>query len=67
METREVVAKVMADSNIESFEQMDSLDTLDLCLALEKELGVSIPDSALAKVKTEDDLVEMLDGLRATV
>jgi len=67
METRAIVKKVLAESGIDSYDEMDSLDTLDVCLALEKELGISIPDDVLVTVKTEDGLVELLDGLRAKV
>lgn len=67
METEEIVDKVLSESGITSYEEMDSLDTLDVCLALEEKLGVTIPNDELSKVRTKEGLVEMLDGLRAKV
>lgn len=47
--------------------EMDSLDALDLCLAVEKEFGIQIPDAELEKLTSEDALVELIDGLRDKV
>lgn len=55
------------DEGYESYESMDSLDFLDLIAKLEEVLGVTIPDDTLAGIKTEDDLIGALDGLRASV
>ena len=57
----------MAEAGITDYSEMDSLDFLDMCIALEAKLGVRIPDDRLTSIKTEDDLVEALDGLRTTV
>ena len=40
----------------------DSLDAVDLNMALEDELGVSIDDEALANLKTVGDLVNYLEN-----
>jgi len=66
MSTRELVQSVLAKAGITSTERMDSLDVLDVAIALEEALGVRIPDQSLNKITNEDELVEMLDGLKAT-
>lgn len=39
----------------------DSLDAVELNMALEDELGVSIPDEELAQMKTVGDIVNYLE------
>lgn len=39
----------------------DSLDSVELNIALEDELGVAIPDEALAELKTVGDIVNYID------
>lgn len=39
----------------------DSLDAVELNMALEDELGVSIPDEQLAQMKTVGDIVNYLE------
>lgn len=40
----------------------DSLDAVELNMALEDNLGVSIPDEELAKMKTVGDIVAYLEA-----
>ena len=40
----------------------DSLDAVELQLALEDSLGVSIPDDALTQMKTVGDIVSYLEA-----
>lgn len=40
----------------------DSLDAVELNMALEDELGVAIPDEELAKMKTVGDIVNYLEA-----
>lgn len=43
----------------------DSLDAVELNMALEDAFGVSIPDEELASMKTVADIVEYLDNNQA--
>lgn len=43
----------------------DSLDAVELNMALEDAFGVSIPDEELAAMKTVADIVEYLDNNQA--
>lgn len=43
----------------------DSLDAVELNMAIEDAFGVEIPDTALAELKTVGDLVNHIDGLKA--
>jgi acyl carrier protein len=38
----------------------DSLDTVDLVMALEEEFGIEIPDEETAKIKTVGDVVNYI-------
>jgi acyl carrier protein len=67
MTTRELIKELMTEAGISDYSDMDSLDFLDMCCALESKLGIRIPDDKLGSIKTENDLVEAIDGLRATV
>ncbi len=40
----------------------DSLDAVELNMALEDGLGVSIPDEKMAEMKTVGDIVKYLEG-----
>ncbi|MBQ9989673.1 MAG: acyl carrier protein [Lachnospiraceae bacterium] len=40
----------------------DSLDAVELNMALEEEFGLSIPDEALVKFVTVKDIVEYIDA-----
>jgi acyl carrier protein len=67
METRDLVREVMTEAGFDGSETLDSLDILDLVIALEKKLGIRIPDDKLESLATEDGAVRLLDELRATV
>jgi acyl carrier protein len=40
---------------------MDSLDAVELAMAMENELGVTIPDDELRKAKTVEDLIRLVN------
>lgn len=40
----------------------DSLDAVELNMALEEAFGISIPDEALAEFKTVEDIVKYIDN-----
>ena len=42
----------------------DSLDVLQLLMTIEEEYGITIPDEALAELKTVSDISEYLDSRR---
>ena len=41
----------------------DSLDVMEIMMALEDEFSISIPDEAIQELKTVDDAVEFIEGL----
>lgn len=43
----------------------DSLDAVELNMAIEDTFGVEIPDTALAELKTVGDLVNHIDKLKS--
>ena len=42
----------------------DSLDVVELVMALEEKFGVEIPDSEAEKLKTIQDVVTFVEGLK---
>ena len=40
---------------------LDSIDRVDLALAIEEETGVGIPDDKMEQFKTVDDIVDYVD------
>ena len=40
----------------------DSLDTVELIMALEEEFDIEIPDDKAEKIKTVEDVVKYIDG-----
>lgn len=41
----------------------DSLDIMELMLAMEDEFGISIPDDGIQDLKTVDNVAEYIEGL----
>lgn len=41
----------------------DSLDIMELMLAMEDEFGISIPDDGIQELKTVDNVAEYIEGL----
>ena len=41
----------------------DSLDVMEIMMAMEDEFSISIPDEAIQELKTVDDAVEFIEGL----
>lgn len=44
---------------------LDSLDTIDIVMDIESELGIGIPDEELEKWVTVGDMVRTIDSLRS--
>ena len=42
----------------------DSLDIVELMMALEDEYGITLPESEVEKVKTVQDIVDMMENLQ---
>lgn len=54
--------KITPQSEIKDNLGADSLDILQLLMTIEEEMGVTIPDEALAKFTTVQDIVEYLEA-----
>lgn len=53
--------KVTLEASLTEDLEADSLDAVELNMAIEDELGVSIPDEKLAEMKTVGDIVRYLE------
>ncbi len=42
----------------------DSLDVVELIMAFEDEFGVSLPDEDIANMKTIEDIVKFINGMK---
>ena len=54
--------KITKETNILTDLGADSLDLVEVLMSLEDEFGVSIPDEAIADIKTVGDLVAFIDS-----
>lgn len=52
---------ITPDANIQDDLGADSLDVVDLVMALEEEYEVEIPDEAVANIKTVGDIVKYIE------
>jgi len=55
------VKKLTENTNIAEELGADSLDVVEILMALEEEFNVSIPDEAIPNIKTVKDVVEFID------
>ena len=55
-------AKITEASRLVEDLGADSLDTVELLMAFEEELGISIPDAEAMKMKTIKDIVDLIDA-----
>ena len=53
---------VTMESTLEGDLQADSLDAVELAMAIEEEFDVEIPDDVLPNMETVGDLVEYIDA-----
>ena len=53
--------KIKLESRIKDDLGADSLDVLQLLMAIEDEMGINVPDEALAGFVTVQDVVEFLE------
>ncbi len=54
--------KVTGDSDIAADLGADSLDVVELLMAIEDEFGIEIPDDEIENIKTVDDLVKYIEA-----
>ena len=52
---------VTADTNLMKDLEADSLDAVEIIMAIEEEYGIEIPDEEAEKVKTVGDLVRYVE------
>ena len=55
---------IKPDALLEEDLEIDSLDAVELVLALEEKFGVKIPDEELGELKTVKDIVNCLEKYR---
>lgn len=53
--------KITPDASIADDLKIDSLDSVELVMALEDEFGVKIPDTELSNMKTVNDVVTCVE------
>ncbi|MBQ8468538.1 MAG: acyl carrier protein [Clostridia bacterium] len=58
------VSKITADTNVVADLGADSLDLVEVLMSLEDEFNVSIPDDAIAEIKTVKQIVEYIEAQR---
>ena len=54
-------SKITPEASIADDLKIDSLDAVELVMALEDEFGVKIPDTELSNMKTVDDVVACVE------
>lgn len=54
--------KVVDNANINDDLGADSLDAIELCMAVEEEFKIEITDDEISKIKTVDDIVKLVDN-----
>lgn len=57
-------SKITPESDIVKDLGADSLDVVELLIALEDDYGISIPEDDIVNVKTVQDIVNMIDQLK---
>ena len=56
------VKKLTEETNIAEELGADSLDVVEILMALEEEFEVSIPDEAIPNIKTIEDIVKFIES-----
>ena len=62
MEELSIKEEIKPNSNLEDDLSLDSLDMVELMLALEGEFGNSISDEEAQKMETVQDIMDYIDG-----
>ena len=58
--------QVTAEARLVDDLRLDSLDWAELVVVLERETGEGFPDSALAAIRTIDDILDLVERKQAT-
>lgn len=56
--------KIKLSASLESDLGLDSLDAVELGMALEEEFGITIDEDKLASFKTVEDIVNFIDNVK---
>ena len=56
--------KIKLNASLESDLGLDSLDAVELGMALEEEFGITIDEDKLASFKTVEDIVNFIDNAK---
>ena len=56
--------KIKLSASLESDLGLDSLDAVELGMALEEEFGITIDEDKLASVKTVEDIVNFIENTK---
>ena len=57
------IEKINGDTLIIEDLRADSLDFVEVMMAIEDEFNISVPDEGLQDLKTVDDVAEFIEGL----
>ena len=57
--------KITPEASISEDLGIDSLDAVELVMALEEEFSIKIPDEELAKMKTVQDIMDCVEKFKA--
>lgn len=57
--------KITPEANLAEDLKIDSLDAVELVMAIEEEEGIKIPDEELANMKTVKDIMECIEKYKA--
>ena len=57
--------KITPEASIADDLSIDSLDAVEIVMALEEEFGIKIPDEELGKLKTVQDIVDTVEKHKA--
>lgn len=57
--------KITPEANLADDLKIDSLDAVELVMAIEEEEGIKIPDEELANMKTVNDIMECIEKYKA--
>lgn len=58
------VSTILPELNIRKDLSVDSLDMVELVIALENEFEIAIPDEQIDAIKTVEDAIRYVDGVR---
>ncbi len=57
--------KIVPEAKLSDDLKIDSLDAVELVMAIEEEMGVKIPDEELGNLKTVSDIISCVEKYKA--